>query len=72
MPRYGVTTFLNTKEMEILEKAAKKTGLSKYKLLRKGVMSYCRGCLEEEKKENERKSDSGTEERGSGPVTVSY
>lgn len=41
MPRYGVTTFLNMKEIAKLEKVSKKLGKSKYKILRIAVLEYC-------------------------------
>ena len=49
MPRYGVSTFLNPKEMELVDKIVAKENSSRYKVLRKGVLKYCHDCLKEEK-----------------------
>jgi len=64
MPRYAVTTFLNPKENELVTKIATKQGISKYKLLRKAVLSYCHDCLKEEK-ESDRETG-GLEENSRG------
>jgi len=75
MPRYAVTTFLNTAQNEMVEKAAEKLKISKYKLLRKSLLEYCKACLENGEEENERetgKNDSGTEERRQRSLAVSY
>lgn len=49
MPRYSVGTFLNPKEHQKLVDAAKKEGLSKYKLIRDAINTYCEACLDGEK-----------------------
>jgi len=49
MPRYSVGTFLNPKEHQKLVDAAKKEGLSKYKLIRDAINNYCEACLDGEK-----------------------
>lgn len=76
MPRYGVATFLNLKEHDKLERACKKLGLSKYKLLRKACMKYCDNCLKPKSDENgeERTSenDSGAERGRQEPLKVIY
>ena len=74
MPRYAVTTFLNPSQIELVEKIAKKEGISKYKLLRKAVLTYCKACLEDEEDEpeKERENDSGTENRRPKPTTIYY
>ena len=41
MPRYGVTTFLNMKEIARLEKVSKKLGKSKYLIMREAILEYC-------------------------------
>lgn len=68
MPRYGITTFLNKKEMEKVEKVAEKLDMSKYKLLREGVLAYCEACMEngEEKNERVREGSNKPTEENSG------
>ncbi len=70
MPRYSVGTFLNPREHQKLEDAAKQQGMSKYKLIRDAINIYCEACLDGEKenvgtsKESNRsvREDSGTDE----------
>jgi len=70
MPRYSVGTFLNPKEHQRLEDAAKKQKMSKYKLIREAINTYCEACLDGEK-ENVRTSEesSGTTRENSEPET---
>ena len=75
MPRYAVTTFLNTAQHEMVDKAAQKLKISKYKLLRESLLAYCKACLEDGEEENERqngKNDSGIEEGRQRSLAVSY
>ena len=71
MPRYAVTTFLNPAQIELVEKIAKKEGISKYKLLRKAVLAYCKACLEDDGNERE-ENHSRVEEGRQRPLAVSY
>lgn len=49
MPRYGVTTFLNPKEMQLVDRARKKlNNISRYKILRNAIMGYSKACLNEQ------------------------
>jgi len=63
MPRYSVGTFLNPKEHQKLVDAAKKEGLSKYKLIRDAINNYCEACLDGEQ-ENVRTSEESSEPTG--------
>jgi len=75
MPRYAVTTFLNAAQIEMVDKAAEKLKVSRYRLLRDALLPYCKACLEDGEEENERETrenDSGIEGRRQKSLEVSY
>ena len=72
MPRYAMTTFLNKKEIDKVEKVCEIKRCSKYKLLRDAVLEYCEACIEGEQQDAGEKDGSGTEERGQRTTKVSY
>lgn len=65
MPRYGVSTFLNEKEMEKVNEALRILGnTTKYKLMQDAILTYCEAIIKENKKnvgENKSKRGKDTE-----------
>lgn len=64
MPRYPVSTFLNEAQKKTVEGAAKIAGLSKYKLMREALLTYCEAIIKEKKKIDRQRS--GLEKRREG------
>ena len=65
MPRYGVSTFLNEKEMKKVEEALRILGnTTKYKLMQDAIMTYCEAVIKEKNKNEREERGENQSERG--------
>ena len=61
MPQYSMTTHFTPQEWDVIENVCKTKGITKYKLLKEAVMSYCEACSKE------KKTDEQTRREGNPP-----
>lgn len=75
MPRTTLATAFSVSEHKLIEEAAKKLKVSRYKFLQQAALEVAKGIIQEtegEKTERERKNNSGTEGGRQKPLKISY